>query len=365
MKILFFIESLRAGGKERRLVELLAFLKEKYSYELFVVLTRDEIQYEAFNSLEIPYTVIRKKTSKIEIKPFIRFFKLSKVFSPDIIHVWGNLNAIYALPTSLLQRIPLINSQITNAPNRISKKSKIFWFSFINFLFSSAVVANSYAGLRKYKVPKSKAYVIHNGVNLHRFNKQINPLDIKKKYHIETPYSVIMVAAFSDNKDYDLFLELSKHVNSKRKDISFIAVGDGKNFGRINQRIIDEKVPRFILTKRISEVEAVVSVADIGVLFSPNGEGISTSIIEYLALEKPVIASDTGGNKEIVRNAINGYLVDNNRAVNDLAILINHLIDNADLRASLGRNGKSLVEKHFNIKKMGTEFALLYEKHIN
>ena len=53
MKILFFIGSLRSGGKERRLVELLSYLKNKGGYEMKLVLNYNDIAYQKFNTLGI------------------------------------------------------------------------------------------------------------------------------------------------------------------------------------------------------------------------------------------------------------------------------------------------------------------------
>ena len=59
---------------------------------------------------------------------------------------------------------------------------------------------------------------------------------------------------------------------------------------------------------RINDVEALVNVCTIGVLFSVDGEGFSNAIMEYTALGKPVIANNAGGTKELVRHNENGYL---------------------------------------------------------
>ena len=58
MKILFFIETLAAGGKERRLVELLSYLKTNTEFELLLVIRRDEIEYPTFYNLSIPIPFI-------------------------------------------------------------------------------------------------------------------------------------------------------------------------------------------------------------------------------------------------------------------------------------------------------------------
>jgi hypothetical protein len=61
IRILFFIGSLVTGGKERRLIELLTYLKQKDEYELFLVLAFNQIHYPQFLNLNIDFTILNKK----------------------------------------------------------------------------------------------------------------------------------------------------------------------------------------------------------------------------------------------------------------------------------------------------------------
>ena len=359
IKILFFIESLCSGGKERRLVELLTHLKGKPGYELLVVLTKKEIHFTQFLDLKISYVIIQRKTLKKDPRPFYFFFQLCKKFKPDMIHVWGSLNAIYSLPAVLLQDIPLINGLITDAPPRLSRRSATYWIRQMTFKLSSVVLANSFAGLGSYDAPQKKSRVVYNGVNLDRFRISADRAAIKEKFGITTRYSLVMVASFSYKKDYDLLLDVAKCIYPKRKDISLVAVGDGKNFKRIQNRIRIEEISNVVLTGEINPVEPLVSTADIGVLFSPSGEGISNSIIEYMALGKPTIATNSGGNKEIIKDGVTGYLIAN-LTPNQIADIVIDLIDDEKKRLNMGVAGKALIEELFTINRMGHEFEKIF-----
>ena len=74
MKVLFFIESLNSGGKERRFVELISFLKTKTNIDCLVVLTRKEIHYQKFHTLNVPYIVIERKHLKKDPRLFYQFY---------------------------------------------------------------------------------------------------------------------------------------------------------------------------------------------------------------------------------------------------------------------------------------------------
>src|SRR5690606_37554407 len=98
IKILFFIGTLRAGGKERRLVELLTYLKNKGLYEMEIIFTSCEIHYPDFFLLGIPYEVIKKVFQKNDPTVVYSFYKLCKKKNPDIIHSWGRVQSFYTLP---------------------------------------------------------------------------------------------------------------------------------------------------------------------------------------------------------------------------------------------------------------------------
>ncbi|NVO02098.1 MAG: glycosyltransferase family 4 protein [Bacteroidetes bacterium] len=358
MKILFFIGTLSAGGKERRLVELLAYLIKK-KYDLMIVLRRNEIEYPVFNELNIPYKILTKKYKKGDKTLHFKFYKICKEFKPDIIHTWGSMPAFVSLLAHIILRIPHINSQITDAPPNIKKWSFQNLINKINFKFSTIILSNSFAGLKAYKVENKKTKVIYNGVDLQRFINIPNINRIKEEFGIKTPFSIIMVASFIKYKDHNLLLDIAKELALLRNDVSFLAVGEGYNLEKIRQRVKDETISNIIFTGKISNVEHLINCCEVGVLFSPLGEGISNAIIEYMALGKPVIANDLGGTKEIVKDGINGYLITNDSPLK-IACLINNLLNNQEKRLKMGEVAKKRIEESFTIDKMGKKFEKVY-----
>jgi glycosyltransferase involved in cell wall biosynthesis len=118
---------------------------------------------------------------------------------------------------------------------------------------------------------------------------------------------------------------------------------------------------------RISEVEALVNACDIGVLFSNisiHGEGISNSIIEYMALGKPVIVDDCGGTNEFVIEEENGFFT-TNRTIEDVGNLIIDLFRNPQKRKEIGNKAKDTVMSMFTLERMGVEFERLYKEIYN
>ncbi|HTM92090.1 MAG TPA: glycosyltransferase family 4 protein [Flavisolibacter sp.] len=360
-RILIFIGSLRSGGKERRLIELLTYLKEKTCCEILLVMTKNEIHYQNFYQLNIRYEVISKKWKRNDPTVFYQLYKICKQFKPHIIHTWGRMQSFYTLPAVIGKHIPLVNSQITGAPSQKRNWSVNYLIDRLNFHFSKVVLANSKAGIASFKPPAAKCKVIYNGINLNRFHNLAEAQQTKAKYGITTPYAVIMTASFSPTKDYNLFLKVAQWVTSVRDDIGFIGVGGCEQDESEYKKMVNNSSPRILFPGKIHDVEALVNACTIGVLFSTDGEGISNSILEYMALGKPVIANDAGGNRELIRHQHNGYLI-SNQNVEQISELIIGLIDDQQKCQSFGAINQKKVQDYFSLEVMGKAFEEIYYK---
>jgi len=119
---------------------------------------------------------------------------------------------------------------------------------------------------------------------------------------------------------------------------------------------------KILLLGKRSDVEFIVNIFDIEVLLKNaqvHGEGISNSIIEYMALSKPVIGTRGGGTDELITDGYNGFLLDSG----DVELLINRITELAsdnELRSKLGTNAKQMVVDKFDLRKMTNEYIDLY-----
>ncbi len=357
-KILFFLDSLRAGGRERRAVELFLFLKKETDFEFQIVLTENIVHYKYIHDLDIPIFVLKKRHIKKDPLQFYKFFQYVKKFKPDIIHSWSGMTNFYVFPSAKIYNIPLINGQIANAIPSESRTNfdNILWK--INNYFSSIVIANSFAGIRAYMNNYEKGLVIYNGINLNRFKDLLGKEIVKKKFQIQTTFTIVMVASFNKYKDYNLFFDVATRICNLRKDVTFIGVGEGASSSEIFDKVKNNN--RILLYDQISNVEDLVNSCDIGLLFSnmQTGEGFSNTIMEYMALSKPVIATNAGGTNELVANNISGFLVDND--IEFIVEKIIKLLDNEKLRMQMGKKGCEIIEKNFTIEIMGAKYLELY-----
>jgi len=204
-------------------------------------------------------------------------------------------------------------------------------------------LANSEAVKKNYvyydRIPPDKISVIYNGLDIGRFKKI--------QQTSEEPSVVGIIANLNRHvKRIDIFLRAASYICEKRRDVSFIVIGEGelkRDLMSLSSRLGIENRVNFV--GRAYNIENYLSQIHIGVNTSET-EGFSNVILEYLASGIPVIATDTGGNREIIVDNENGFLftVNDYRALGDKLILI---LDNEILSSKLCSNARRSVEGRF------------------
>lgn len=359
MRILYLIDTLGAGGKERRLTELIKKIVNEKEFDFELVILSNEIQYKEVLNLGITVHQFIRKTKK-DISVFFRIYDLCKKFKPDIVHCWDSMTAVYLAPICKLLKIKLINGMVVDCPVKRNITNKYWLRAKLTFPLSDFIVGNSKAGLEAYKAPTRKSDVIYNGFNFERLNNITPAAVIKEKYDIKTKYTIGMVASFSEKKDYPTYYEAAKLILKYRRDITFLAIGNGTDSIDSKDLVGKEFIEYFRLLGRRSGIESLVNVMDICIL-STFTEGISNSILEYMALKKPVIATKCGGTGEIIIDQQNGFLVD---PVNPrkLAEKMELLLNNIQLRENMGFAAEKHVRERFSIDQMADKYIDLYRR---
>jgi glycosyltransferase involved in cell wall biosynthesis len=357
MKVLMCIESLDAGGKERRLVELVKGLKSS-GIDCQLTLLKNGIHYTDVFETGVNIHVLKRKFAK-DLRPFLSFFKLCREYNPDIIHVWGNLAALYAIPAKVLLKIPMLNSQITDAP--LAARWSLLENT-LPFYFSDLLISNSYAGLRAYEIKNSEGVVIQNGFDFNRISNLEDPRKVRARFHIETDHVVGMVASFSPLKDYNTYLAGAEKVLCTRQDVTFLCIGAG-NYSSYLGIIPPKFSDRIKFIRPQAKVESLMNICDVGVLATYT-EGIPNAVLEFMALGKAVVVTDGGGTNELVVNGETGFLI-NSRSPQELAGKVSYLLDHHRERAVMGSEGRRRIQEQFNLDKMIRAFVEVYNGAAN
>ena len=365
MTILFLNDTMGAGGKERRLLELIKLLAA--DHKIILVSLSEDVGYDYIRSLPIEFITI-KRAGKLAFKPFTVIGQIIKKYNPDIIHSWGSLAGLYLIPSAIRRRKRFINGSIADAPKKLSVFNKHYVRGKMTYPFSSLIISNSKAGIKSYRAPESKSLCIYNGMDFNRFKNLKDPAMLKAEIFNETTpdlFVVGMVANFDARKDHKTLVKSAIKLLQKNQQLRFVLVGAGSMLD-VMQTVPAELKNKICFLGKRSDVESIVQLFDIGVMLTNSdvhGEGISNSIIEYMALQKPVIATRGGGTDELITDNENGFLIDTG-AEDQLTEKIELLLSNHELAKKIAKKGFELVFKEFNINVMAAKYLDVYNKMI-
>jgi glycosyltransferase involved in cell wall biosynthesis len=193
--------------------------------------------------------------------------------------------------------------------------------------------------------------VIHNGM----------PDDARRRDHnrASEPVRLLMVGRHVPQKDHrTLFRALAK-LRDKPWTIDLVGAGpdEGKNRAIAQELGVAERV-RFLGYR--ADVPDLMAETDINVLIS-NWEGLPRSIIEAMRAELPTVASDVGGNRELVADERTGYLAARGDA-DAVAHRLAGLIDDRHKRQTFGANARRSFEQSFTFAAMFDNTMAAYRK---
>jgi glycosyltransferase involved in cell wall biosynthesis len=361
MRVLHVIDSLVGGGKERQFVELLKGLTREPDIACHAVVMSDVIEYEEFYRLHVPVTVLPRR-KRYDLSIISRLHAVMRTFRPDIVQSWNSMCSVCAAPLAKLRGAKFLDGFVRAAADNRDFRDPDYFRSRFTLPLTDLVVANSRAGLAAYAIPARKGMCIHNGFDPARIGQLAAPETVRQLLGITTPHVVGMVASFSRFKDYDTYFEAAQRIVAQRDDVTFVAIGAGPRFEEYKAKFPEEQFPRIRLPGRRADVESIVNILSIGVLTSntdTHGEGISNAIMEYMALGKPVVATDCGGNGELILEGETGYLIAN-RDTDALCNRLGRLLDDAALARRFGEAGRRRIAETFGLERMTASYAALY-----
>jgi glycosyltransferase involved in cell wall biosynthesis len=351
-KILYLIDSLGIGGAERQLSLLLKYIAPHWETR---VVSLGGGPYHQVLINQNTSVIVFPRRSRFDLLPVFQLYTEILHYKPDIIHSWGGLSSTLAAPICKILHIILIDGSI-----RIAGSTRYYWRRRITFSLSDHIIANSYAGLSGFQVNGAKSSVIYNAIDPQR----LTILQKKSSNHNEVT-KVVMTGRISPFKDFSSFFKAARCINTQQPGCwKFIAVGGGdekdrKRFTRLAKDLVSSGVVE--LPQAGLEVIPYLKEADIGVLLSAAcfKEGISNSIMEYMACGLPVICSDSGGNRELVIDGETGFIIPPENVHAFIEKLL-YLKSHPDIAARMGKAGYQRIVSLFSIERMISEYESLY-----
>ncbi len=365
VRVLHVFTRLSHGGMERGVLKLVAGLDANCFEQRVCVLRGSDESADGFELLR--RDLLRAPQ---ELKTFGRILWLAdamRAYKPDIVHSrnWGAVEAIVA---ARLARVPaVVHSEhgyevgtLHGLPLR-RRMGRWLLYRFADTVFCVTRELRDFHA-RQAATSASRIRVIYNAVDTDRFAPDpVKRRALRQKLNLENSFTVGAVGRMTPIKNYDLLLEALCLLREKGIDARGLLVGDGPELQRLRQRVSNTPA----LVDRVIFLGATNSVADwlnaMDVFVQPSlAEGMSNTLLEAMAAGLPVLATNAGGNPEVMEDGRQGCLFPP-RDVQALTDHLARLAENDALRKQFGVAARQHAVQDFGLQRMLDNYSHLYK----
>lgn len=364
LRITHLVENLERGGLERVVIDLVLEQAAQGHTVQVICLFGQGLLAKELISAGIPVVACHKGFG-LDLRALRKIRSLLRSHKTQILHSHNPIPHYYGVLASIfMTRLTVGNTRhgMGNAPFHL-RREILYRISLVRTSFVAMVCESARRNFVHHGIVVSgKANVVPNGIRLSLF-----------KPHTEGAHELLMetlklnadtfcignVGRLNPVKDQATLIHAMVHVRAAISNAVLVIIGSG--------RLQDELE---ILTKMLGlenavhflgdrdDVKTLLPGFDIFVLPSLT-EGYSISLLEACASALPIVATDVGGNSEIVKPGINGTLVEPRKA-ETMANAIIELARDRSLRLEMGRLGREWVSANGTIEVMAQRYMRLY-----
>jgi glycosyltransferase involved in cell wall biosynthesis len=360
LSILHTEASLGWGGQERRiLVEALA-MRQRGHRPAFVCDPRGEL-YRRARQQNFPVTP-QTFGGRHNLGAWVRLRRLLGAGAVDILNTHSSLDSwVGTLAWRSLRTRPLL-IRTRHLSTHVKNNRATRWL----YQTPAAIITTGQVTkellMQRLGVPARRIFSIPTGVELSEFAPQEKSRELLAQLKIPADAFIFgCVAVLRSWKGHLYLLEAFQELMQGGARAFLILVGEGPY-----RPVIEEKIDQLGLQHWVhlpgfrDQVEPWFALMDVFVLASYANEGVPQSLLQALAMARPVVGTTVGGIPEVIVEGDTGLLVPP-RDAQGLARAMGRLLADVDLRQELGRRGRQLVVERFSMEQMAAEIEAVYE----
>lgn len=352
------------AGKEKGVLKIVSGMdKSKFEVDLVVlrdIVYRDLIDLDQLNIVQV------KSAAGNSLKVIPQLVEIFKKNRYDIIytHSWNTLVEGYF--AAVLAGVPIKIHGEHGTFERSPLKDRLQRLLWKRFDALTVVVGDLGKKLRDiFDYQNDNIKILYNGTDHAKFFPSPEAREkFRRQYGLEKNFLVGTVGRFHPVKDHFTLIKGFKHFRSGVPGAKLLLVGGGGKTGEKNKQLYLQLIEQLdlqddvLFIPPVSNPEGLMNTLDIFVLSSVS-EGCSNVILEAMACGVPVVATNTGGNPELVADRENGLLfeVGNDR---ELAEKLHSLHADPALRQKFSQRGVQLIKEKFSLDKTVSDYEALY-----
>lgn len=341
------------GGAEQHIKQLVEHLdQDRFCVDVMQLGKTVPVEFGRIGNASVWHMPTGRIFSMHGIGRMYKLFRFIRSNRHDCIISFFESSDILAALLSRITRVQCILSSRRDTGFRYSRKLR-FAYRYIDSYFTSIIVPSMavYDSLVNAGTPAKNIVLVHNGVDIDRFSS-IDKNILRKELSISKECILLgIVARLSKEKDHLTLLQTVYELHQSGREVSLVVAGQGEM-----KDLLVREASQLGLGKNIfflgmrKDIPQILAGVDIFILSSIT-EGMSNAILEAMAAGKPVVATNVGGNPELVADNETGYLVP---AKNSSAMveMIGRLADDSALRRSMGAAGRRLVSYKYSTTSM-------------
>jgi sugar transferase (PEP-CTERM/EpsH1 system associated) len=365
------IYRLDVGGLENGLVNLINHIPAERFRHAIVCLTDSSAFRERLTRGDVPVFALHKPPGNSPVTQF-KLWRLLNRLRPDIVHT-RNLGALEATLPAALAGVPVRihgeHGRDVDDLDGTSTRRQIVRRLYKPFVHQYIALSRDLGSYLQHKigVPPSRIAQIYNGVDSTLFhpagkNRDVVPHpDFSGFGH----FVIGAVGRMQDVKDQltlaRAFVRLIQVMPEGRQRLRLVMVGEGPLREQVRVLLAEAGVDQYAwLPGERNDVARIMRSFDLFVLPSL-AEGISNTILEAMATGLPVLATDVGGNPELVQAGVTGTLVPRDDP-ESMARAMRAYAENAELCRRQGSEARRTVERRFGMDAMVNAYMAVYDQ---
>jgi glycosyltransferase involved in cell wall biosynthesis len=356
------------GGAEECVVRLAQGLKDR-GFEVFVALTDDRgVLADRLRGVPVT-TLYRPRPSLVRLPLFVadvilvivRLRRLMKRLRIDVLQTHLPDSDLLALAAGRLAGVPvrlytfhstqfMPQRRKTSFRRRMRLRATRLGAALATRLVAvSGAIADNMVALAG--LPRERISVIPNGISPHEFRAGADPDAVRREFGL-TPGQplIVTVGHLHSYKNQVMLLRAAARVIQSVPEAKFLIAGEGDMRPELEGlRARLGLGNRVFLPGRRRDVPSLLAAADVFALTS-RWEGLPVSVLEAMALARPVVVTRAPGCVEVVTDGLTGFLVDQDDD-QTLAGRLIQLLHDPELAADMGRQGLARVEAVYSLEK--------------
>ncbi|MDP2784983.1 MAG: TIGR03088 family PEP-CTERM/XrtA system glycosyltransferase [Sulfurimicrobium sp.] len=368
--IVHVIYSLGVGGLENGLVNLINNMpRDRYRHAIVCLHSFTDFAKRIQGS-DVPIYSLDKKPGK-DLGLYVRLGRLLRQLKPDIVHTRN----LAALEGQIVAAITVSARRVHGEHGRevdvagLNMKYNLLRSMIRPFVHRYIAVSRDLEQwlINRIGVEPSRIKQIYNGVDSQKFRpwRVEDPAPPWQAQFASDQHVIIgsvgRMAAIKDHQTLvRAFIMLIQQHPQLRETVRLVIVGDGPCRENCAQLLAQAGLSDYAyLMGERNDVAELMRAMDIFVLPSL-GEGISNTILEAMATGLPVLATQVGGNPELVQASVTGRLVPANTPRAMAQALFDYVSD-AQLRDRHGSAGRAIIERQYSLPAMVNEYMQAYD----